>query len=46
MVGVAQGSDDPALHVVATFLALGAKLYVVVLTAVVVVILHEIAARG
>ena len=46
VVGVAQSCDYSSLHILATCFALGAKLDMVVTTAVVVLILHEVATRG
>ena len=46
VVRVSQCCDDSAFHIFTTRLAFGAKLNVVVTTAVVVIILHEVAPRG
>ena len=46
VVRVAEGRDHSPLHILSTCLALGAVECVVVCTAVVVSLLHEVAARG
>lgn len=46
MVGVSQSCDHPPLHVVPTAPALGTKLDMVVLAAIVALVLHEVATRG
>ncbi len=46
VVGVSQCSDHSPFNILPTCLALCTKLHVVVMAAVVVVILHEVASRG
>ena len=46
MVGVAQGSYDTPLHKVTASLTLGTVLFVIVFTAVVMVVTWEIPTRG